>query len=236
MMHWIHKLGWLLVAVAAGVGVARADSPDIAELSGGAKLDALIAEVSQRQKSLGSLRARFVQVKESELLAEPVEATGTLSFAAPDRVRWDYAAPQPMVIVVADGLLTTYHPELARAEVVKVSRGQRRLVGIIAGSQSLEDIRSRFRISLADRADEPYHLTLEPATMAVKRRLDEIRIDIDRELLLPVTVEYLEADGDRTRYDFSAMELNPSVDEAVFRLELGDEVVVETVDASASGG
>ncbi len=221
------------IALTLATTVAAADQAAIAGLSGGAKLDALIAEVSARQKGLSSLRAHFVQVKESSLLAAPVTSSGTLAFAAPDRVRWDYAAPEAMTIVVAAGRLTTYHPDLGRAEVVKVSATQRRLVGIIAGSQSLEEMRSRFRIALNDRAGEPYRLTLEPSTLAMKRRLETIHIEVDRDLLLPVMVEYLEADGDRTRYSFSALELNPVVDQTVFELELAAGVVVETFDASS---
>jgi outer membrane lipoprotein-sorting protein len=222
------------LALTLATTAAAAEPAAIAGMSGGAKLDALVAEVSARQKGLASLRAHFVQVKESSLLAAPVQSSGTLAYAAPDRVRWDYAAPEAMTILVADGRLTTYHPDLGRAEVVKVSANQRRLVGIIAGSQSLEEMRSRFKITLNDRAGEPsYHLTLEPATMVLKRRLDTIHIEVDRELLLPVMVEYLEADGDRTRYTFSALELNPEVRREVFELELAAGVVVETVDATS---
>jgi len=67
----------------------------------------------------------------------------------------------------------------------------------------------------------------------VKKKLQSLFLEVDRELLLPVVVEYLEADGDSTRYEFTGVEVNPEIEDAAFYLELGDEVRVETVDTTS---
>ena len=61
----------------------------IDDLEGGAKLDALIERVVERQRALRTLEAEFVQLKESSLLLEAVESTGVLHLRAPALVRWD---------------------------------------------------------------------------------------------------------------------------------------------------
>ncbi len=64
----------------------------------------------ERQRSLRTLEAEFVQLKESALFLESVESTGVFLFRAPDLVRWDYRQPDPMVVLFAKDVVTTYHP------------------------------------------------------------------------------------------------------------------------------
>ena len=110
----------VLVAVPLLVAAPAPKSVPIDELEGGAKLDALIERVVERQRGLRTLEAEFVQHKESALLLEAVESTGVFLFRAPDMVRWDYRRPDPMVVLFAEDVVTTYHPEQARAERIKV--------------------------------------------------------------------------------------------------------------------
>jgi outer membrane lipoprotein carrier protein len=216
--------------VTAAVGVA---SEAIDSLRGPDKLDALIAEVVQRQRDLQSLRADFKQFKTSDMLLEPLESRGEFEFVAPDRVRWDYASPDPMIVVFADDILTTYHPEQRRAERIKVADRHQRLVRALAGTQPLDELASQFAIALEDRgAPAPYRLTLTPTHRALKKRLQEVVIDVDRQLLLPVTVEYRGAEGDVTRYEFRDLQLDPAIELSRFQLDLGADVEIETIDAS----
>lgn len=202
-------------------------------LEGRAKLDALLDHVVQRQRSLIALRADFVQVKQSSMLLEAVKSSGEFRFQAPDRVRWDYLRPVPMIVLFADGTVTTYHPEQARAEQLKISKQQRRFVRVLAGTQPLDDLTSHFSVTLADPGDpSPYLLTLRPAGKMLARRLSMIKIEVDRRLLLPVAIEYHETDGDSTRYEFHDMVIDPELDDDRFRLVLGEGVRVETIDAS----
>ena len=212
-----------------------ADSIDA--LEGSAKLDAILARVVEQQRSLRSLSADFVQVKQSELLLEEVESRGQFLFQAPDKVRWDYRQPDEMVVVFFEDTVTTFHPEQLRAERLKVSKKQRRFVRLLAGTQPLDELTENFDMRFVDRADQDhYHLTLRPTPAMLKKKLRSVEIDIDRSLFLPVVIEYNEADGDSTRYEFRNMVVNPEIDDARFRLELGADVKLQTIDASAGVG
>jgi outer membrane lipoprotein carrier protein len=224
-----------LVSLAAAGPAPKTVSID--DLEGSAKLDALIERVVERQRALRTLEAEFVQLKESSLLLEAVESTGDFLFRAPDLVRWDYRQPDAMVVLFADDTVTTYHPAQARAEQIKVSNKQRRFVKVLAGTQPLDDLSSHFSITLADPGGRAhYRLTLRPVGNILSKKLQSVEIEVDRELFLPVVIEYHEADGDSTRYEFKKMVINSEIDDSRFHLELGADVKLETLDASAGGG
>lgn len=229
----------LCVIISMTFPVAAEPPPmdSIDALEGSAKLDALMARVTQQQRALRSLSADFVQVKQSVLLLEAVESSGEFLFRAPDKVRWDYGEPDSMVVVFSEDTVTTFHPEQARAELLKVSKKQRRFVRVLAGTQPLDDLMSHFSMRLADPGGQaPYRLTLRPVGNMLKKKLRSVEIDIDRKLFLPVIIEYNEADGDSTRYEFKNLVLNPEIDDARFLLEFGADVKLQTIDASAGVG
>ncbi len=231
----------LTVIVLPLVSLSAADpapkTVSIDDLEGSAKLDALIERVVERQRELRTLEAEFVQIKHSALLLEAVESTGVFLFRAPDLVRWDYRQPDSMVVLFTEDTVTTYHPEQARAERIKVSSKQRRFVRVLAGTQPLDDLTLNFSVTLADPGGRAhYRLTLRPVGNILSKKLRSVEIEVDRELFLPVVIEYNEADGDSTRYEFMNMVINPEIDDSRFNLELGADVKLETLDASAGGG
>lgn len=222
----------VLVPLSAAAPAPKAVAID--DLEGSAKLDALIERVVERQRALKTLEAEFVQLKESALLLGAVESTGVFLFRAPDLVRWDYRQPDPMVVLFTEDTVTTYHPAQARAERITVSGKQRRFVRVLAGTQPLDDLTSHFTITLADPGGRAhYRLTLRPIGNMLSRKLSSVEIEVDRELFLPVVIEYRETDGDSTRYEFKRLVINPDIDDSRFRLELGANVRLETLDASA---
>jgi outer membrane lipoprotein carrier protein len=206
-------------------------------LVGSAKLDALVGRVVASQQALRSMRADFVQVKRSALLLEDARSSGEFSYRAPDSVRWDYRGPDRMVVLIADGTVTTYYPAQARAEKLKISKKQRRFVRVLSGTQPLDDLTSDFTVTLVDGGGEtPYLLKLQPVNALLKKRLSLVELKVDRRLFLPVAVEIREADGDSTRYEFDHLVINPDLDDSRFRLELGADVRVVATDASAGVG
>jgi outer membrane lipoprotein-sorting protein len=118
-----------------------------------------------------------------------------------------------------------------------VSNKQRRFVRVLAGTQPLDDLTSHFSITLADPGGQAhYRLTLRPVGSTLSKKLQTVEIEVDRELFLPVVIEYNEADGDSTRYEFKKMVINPEIDDSRFDLELGADVKLETLNASAGVG
>ena len=229
--------GALLWAAAPTVTGAGSREVAIDSLHGSAKLDAIIDRVVQRQRGLRSMRAEFIQVRSSDMLLNDVRSTGEFCYLAPDRVRWDYRQPDAMVVLFADDWVTTYHPAGQRAERVKVSSGDRRFVQALAGTLPLDDLLAYFKIRFEERtAPQPYLLVLEPTAASLRKRLHSLTLEVDRSLLLPVVVDFREADGDATRYEFHDIQIDPTLENSRFLLEFDDSVSVETVDVSSGLG
>lgn len=211
-------------------GVAE---PDLETLRGGAKVRALVDRVVERQRGLTTLRARFSQRKSSELLLEPAVSSGEFLFMAPDRVRWNYDTPRAMVVLFSGDTLTTYHPGDGVAQKVKIPSKHRRFVRVLAGTQPLDELEGQFRMALSDAGGSaPYRLTLTPTHSALSRKLSSVQLEVDRNLMLPVSVEYVEPDGDSTRYEFQSLEIDPQLEGSSFALEFDESVRVETIDTS----
>src|SRR2546427_9865401 len=114
------------------LGLAFAAAP--APAADGALKDAL-ARLQSRYETTRTLTADFRQSVESPTLASPLESHGTLAFEKPNRMRWDYAAPDPQLIV-GDGE-TLWISQPGDKQVSKAPRAQAVLtpapVGILPG-------------------------------------------------------------------------------------------------------
>src|SRR3989442_5352321 len=86
----------------------------LAALRAAAANDALkqaLARLQSRYETTRTLTADFRQSVESPALASPLESRGTVAFEKPNRMRWDYAAPDPQLIVGDGETLWIYQPE-----------------------------------------------------------------------------------------------------------------------------
>src|SRR5438445_9307435 len=86
-----------------------------------------LARLQSRYETTRTLTADFRQSVESPTLASPLESHGTLAFEKPNRMRWDYAAPDPQLIVGDGETLWIYQPEdkqVIKAPLAQVFRAQ----------------------------------------------------------------------------------------------------------------
>lgn len=211
--------------VAATLAVAQEPLPP--DLHGAQKLNALIQRVTQVQAGTATLQARFEQRKTSRLLAEPSVSQGRFYFKAPDSVRWEYEQPEPMTVLLAEGMALTYRPAEKRAERVEVGRTQRRVFRFIGAAEPLDRLKQHFSFTFRDPgAKGNYTLLLQPTTHMIKKRLKKVELEIDRDRMMPIAVSYEEADGDTTAYRFTDIVLNKPLDDSLFRLVLPPDVQV----------
>lgn len=201
--------------------------PDAPELGLRERLDALFERVRQEQQEMRTLEAEFVQRKESEMLLEAEVARGVFSYRAPDRVRWEFHAPNPITVVIDERTMTTWYRDLERADVLSVGRYSDRVLEYLGASGTLETLLDYFRVEAAfpDEASEPYRLTLDPRYPRIARRIESMQVWIERERFLPVRLRYVEPGGDVTEYRFSDLRVNGEVPPERFELDLPADVV-----------
>jgi len=239
-MRTLRKTPLVLLLVAAGAAAAAAApapetaaKPDPAApgLSLGERFQALVDRVQLEQREISTLAADFEQVKTSEFLAATEESRGTVTFASPDKVRWEYVAPKPISLVIRDDWMLTWYRDLGRAERVKVGRLSTQVLQYMNASGSLESLLKYFRATASfPDGDEPYKLELEPRFARVARRLASMTLWIDRELFVPIRVRYGEPNGDVTEYRLSNLKVNEPVAPGRFEIELPPGVEVREID------
>jgi outer membrane lipoprotein carrier protein len=235
--------GLVSLTLAAGAAVASAAvagvRPDPADesLSATERLRALIDRVKLEQRGLETLEAQFVQRQESSMLVAPEVSRGEFSYAAPDRVRWEYLSPNPISVVIDGTEMTTWYRDLGKAETIKVGRYSNQVFKYLGASGSLETLIDYFRVSVSfpSRAGEPYTVNLVPRYERIARRLDSMTLWLDPRRYLPVRLKYVAADGDLTEYTFRDFKVNAGIPAERFELHLSDGVELKRFDFDRTG-
>jgi outer membrane lipoprotein-sorting protein len=206
--------------------------PSDTHLSGAQRLQALMDRVKLSQKNVHSLEARFTQKRRSALLVAPEESSGVFSFAAPDRVRWEYLTPKPISVLIRGGEMTTWYRDLKRAETLKVGRYSNQVFKFLGASGSLDSLLEYFDIKFVPPAKkgDPYRLDLLPRYERVKKRLKTMSVWIDGESYFPMRIRYEEADGDTTDYEFRDFQWNTAIPADRFALQLPPDVENRVID------
>jgi len=206
--------------VAAPLFAAREADPN--------SLDEVIRKVQEQQQHTTSLEADFHQEKVLALLAKPEVSTGHFTFSKPNNVLWRYDAPKRVEMLIANGVLTTYYPDLGKAEQIEVKRYQDRIFKYMGASGAIDELGAYFDFTFVNKSDDPYFmLDLKPKTKGIAKRVRHIRIWIDRKSYLTTKFEYTEGDGDITRYEFTNVHVNEPIEQSRFTLSLPKSVRVE---------
>ena len=213
-------LSVLLLATTAAVQAAPAVT-----------LAQVIKKVQEQQKKTATLQADFRQEKELALMARPEVSTGTFIYSRPSNVRWTYDSPKRVQMVIAGGFLTTYYPELNKAERIDVKRFEDRIFKYMGATGAIDALARYFDFTFTDSKSKPvFVLDLTPKNRAVSKRVQRIKLWIDKSTYLTSKIEYVEGDGDITRYEFTNVRINENVPSSQFALTLPSTVRVETMN------
>jgi len=191
-------------------------------------LDEVIRKVQLAQAKTNTLQADFRQEKSLALMAKPEVSTGRFIYSKPNNVLWTYDAPKRVTMLIADGMLTTYYPDLKKAERIEVKRYQDRIFKYMGASGAIDELGAWFNFTFTNTSDKPYYaLDLDPKSKTIAKRVRHIRIYIDKTSYLTTQFEYTEGDGDKTRYEFTNVKVNAPVEQGRFTLQLPSSVRVE---------
>jgi len=94
-------------------------------LASAARADALkeaVGRLQARYEATKTMEADFRQTVESPTLAGALKTSGTVAFEKPNRMRWEYAPPEPQTIVGDGTTLWLYQPDMK--QVIKAPLGE----------------------------------------------------------------------------------------------------------------
>ena len=177
----------------------------------------VVAELTEAAASMQTLQCRFVQEKTSTMLAEPTVAEGTMHYAAPDRMRWEYTSPYAFALVVNGDRIVKVTEGKAEALEGNSSRMYQGIVGIIMGSASGKKLfdTSVFDVVLYDEGT-CWRAEMTPKRRDMKRMFSQLVFRFDKKTNGISRVEFKDAGGDVTAIRFEEMKLNGTIDEKVF--------------------
>lgn len=177
----------------------------------------VIASLTKAAASMQSMQCCFVQEKTSSMLAEPSVAEGRMYYAAPDRMRWEYATPYAFALVVNGERIVKVTD--GKAEVLEGNAGRmyQGMVNLIMGSASGKKLfdTTVFDIVLYDdngfwRAD------MTPKRRDMKRMFSQLVFRFDKKTNGISRVEFVETGGGLTSIRFEEIKVNEAISDKVF--------------------
>ena len=142
--------------------------------------------------------ARFVERKFVQLLARPLQSSGTLIFVAPDRLQKDTLAPTPSRLTVNGDRLTVVQPDgntrdVSLSEVPEIGALVASIRATLAGDSAT--LTRYYTPALSGTAGN-WLLTLEPRDNRLRNLVTTIRMQGEGTVIR--SIETVERDGDRT--------------------------------------
>ena len=177
----------------------------------------VISALTQAASSMQTLQCRFVQEKTSSMLAEPSIAKGTMHYAAPDRMRWEYTEPYAFALVVNGEQIIKVTDGKAETLDGKSSRMYQGMVSLIMGSASGKKLfdATVFDVALFDD-NEFWRAEMIPKRRDMKRMFSQLVFRFDKKTNGISRVEFKDAGGDVTSIRFKDIRLNEVIGEDKF--------------------
>lgn len=193
-------------------------------------------QIQKRYEGVRDLAAGFSQTSESATfggrsLMDDGRKTGQVVFAKPGKMRWEYASPEPSVVVSNGETLWIY--DVGGASVTRLSVTAGFLSGaalqfLLGDGQLLES----FAVEAIGCEAGRVHLDLEPKADATYERLGLVA---DRKTGDVVATSVTDLFGNRTRIEFEDLKVNAQPDPSVFDFVVPEGVELIEYEGSLGG-
>ena len=177
----------------------------------------VIHQLTQVASTMQSMQCRFVQEKTSTMLAEPSVAEGTMHYAAPDRMRWEYTAPYAFALVVNGERIVKVTE--GKAEVLEGNAGRmyQGMVNLIIGSASGKKLFDTTVFDIVFYDDNGFwRADMTPKRRDMKRMFSQLVFRFDKKTNGISRVEFVSANGDVTSIRFEEIKVNEAISDKVF--------------------
>jgi len=184
--------------------------------------DYIITRMKEREKSLKTLTATFVQTKKSVLLKDPLKSEGTLYYEAADKMLFKIVQPSRALILMKSRKLLTYYPDLARGKERFIGRNV--LKEYFGVGRSVEELYKQYTIKIIDKSAEgTYRLQLHPKIKAIAKRIEVIELEVTEGKWLPELIYFRQKKGDYTSIRLEYTSLNQPLPAGIFSITLPDQ-------------
>jgi len=185
------------------------------------ELNWVIKNVKEKEKSLKTFTAKFVQNKKTELLQEPLHSEGLIYFDCTGKMLLKVTSPSPLVLLLKNNLLLVYDPDLSKAKKRRLGKSDNILKKYFGIGQSVEELKKRYKIQLTSKTHSgTYHLKLIPKMKAIARHIDMIEVAVSPKNWLPERIHFKEVKGDHTSVWLQFTSINEPLPPGIFTINI----------------
>jgi outer membrane lipoprotein-sorting protein len=184
--------------------------------------DRVLTHMKEREKSLNTLTATFVQVKSTRLLKEPLRSQGMIYYRAPGTMLCKILDPSQVTILFKNRLFLIYYPDTGKRRERYL--GNNILKELFGMGKPMEEFERHYTITVGSIGDDgTYHMKLIPRQARMASRIETIEMDITPDQWLPHRIELREKNGDVTSIRLAYTSINEPLEADVFRVEPSDD-------------
>ena len=188
------------------------------------ELSRVIRSIKEKEKSLKTFTARFVQNKKTHLLQEPLHSEGMVYFDHTGKILLKVTSPSPLVLLLKDNLLIVYDPNLSKVKKRRLGRGDNIVKKYFGIGQSVEELKKRYEIQLIPKTHSgTYQLKLIPKIKAIARHIDTIEVAISPKSWLPERIHFKESKGDHTSVRLEFTSINEPLPPDIFTVDVPED-------------
>ena len=199
-------------------------SPSETDQQSESELSWVIKKIKEKEKTLKTFTANFVQTKKTYLLQEPLYSEGLIYFDFTGKMLLKVTTPSPVMILLKDNMMFIYYPDLSKTKeryLGKIDNILKKYFGI---RQSIEELQKRYSIQLVSKThSDSYHLKLIPKIKTIARYIDVIEVMVSPKHWLPERIHFKEMNGDYTSIQLEFTSINEPLPPGIFTIDFPED-------------
>ena len=177
----------------------------------------IVNKITQVSNEMSTMQCDFTQVSEFAFMDDKITSEGKMSFKKPNKIRWEYIKPNQYVfsmdgqnVNMTSGGQTTKTPANQSRLFNELSKV---MIGGVSGSGLIDspDFETNYYIGSDD-----YKVVLTPRKKEVKDLFSAIQLYVGKRDSRIRSVELIKKDGDKIIITLKNLQLNISINDAVF--------------------
>lgn len=188
------------------------------------ELDWIIRKIKEREDSLKTFTAKFIQIKKTRLLQEPLRSEGLIYFDRTGKMLWKVTKPSLLIVLITNDRLFVDYPDLSKTRKISLSKGGDVLKEYFGIGQSTKQLKKQYEIALVTKTDiDTCRLKLTPKRKAIAKHIETIEVVINKNSWLPEQIHFKEVKGDYTSLSLYFTVINKGLPVGIFSLPSAED-------------
>lgn len=199
-------------------------TPSETDIQPESELARVMENIKEKEKTLKTFAATFIQTKKSHLLRETLNSEGFIYFDVRGKMLIKVILPSPLTLLLKQNMIIIHYPESARAERKVFGRMDNFLKEYLGIGESVEALKEKYDIRLSSETPSGnYLLTMIPKINTTSRYIEMIDVVVSPKNWLPEQIHFKEKQGDYTSLRLRFTSVNEPLPQGIFSIELPED-------------